>query len=294
MAGRSVRLFLVDGTPQGLRTAQIGNWTGLAVVCPRTSLADLGKRPEVRATGVYLLLGPSEDLGPHLRVYVGEADDVWSRLQSHDSKKDFWTWVIVFVSKDENLTKAHVRWLEARLVREVSSAKQAQLENGTEPGGGRLPEADAADMEAYFENMRLLLPTLGADILTASDSGKNSDAGFVLELAWEEARAECIVRDGKFIVRKGSTARAREVDCLQQGPRDKRARLIQEGVLANSSDGLLRFTQDYTFDSPSAAAVVVAGTPLNGRHYWKLKGKGISYKEWQEAQLRKMRKHVSS
>jgi hypothetical protein len=288
MAGKSVRLFLVDGTPQGLRTAEVGNWTGLAVVCPRTALADLGKREEVRATGVYLLLGPSEDLGPHLRVYVGEADDVWSRLQTHDSKKDFWTWVVVFVAKDENLTKAHVRWLEARIVREVSSAKQAQLENGTEPTGGRLPEADAADMEVYFENIRLLLPTLGADILTAGGSGRNTDAGVTLELAWDEARAECVVRDGKFIVSKGSTARAREVESLAQGARDNRARLVEEGVLAQASDGLLHFTQDYTFDSPTAAAVVVAGTPLNGRSQWKLKGQGVSYKDWQEAQLRKV------
>ena len=139
MAGRSVRLFLVDGTPQGMRTAEVGNWTGLALVCPRTDLVKLGKREAVRALACTCCIGPSETLASRLRVYVGEADDVWTRLQSHDSKKDWWTWVVVFVSKDENLTKAHVRWLEAKLVRDIKDAKRADIENDNEPSGGHLP-----------------------------------------------------------------------------------------------------------------------------------------------------------
>jgi hypothetical protein len=55
-------------------------------------------------------------------------DDVWSWLASHDDKKDFWTWVILFVSTDDNLTKAHVRWLEAALVKEIKRIRC------TEPG----------------------------------------------------------------------------------------------------------------------------------------------------------------
>src|SRR5260221_2950625 len=154
MTGRSINLFLIDGTPQGMRTAQVGNWTGLALVCPRTDLARLGARPEVRRTGVYILVGPSESSASGLAVYVGEGDDVWTRLSSHDDKKDFWTWVVLFVSKDENLTKAHVRWLEARLVADIVKAKRAENANGNAPGGNKLPEADTADMETYYENIR--------------------------------------------------------------------------------------------------------------------------------------------
>ena len=122
MAGRSVRLFLVDGTPQGMRTAEVGNWTGLAVVCPRTDLVRLAMRPEVRKTGIYLLVGPSETAASGVSVYVGEGDEVWTRLTTHDANKDFWTQVVLFVSKDDNLTKAHVRWLEATLLREIKAA----------------------------------------------------------------------------------------------------------------------------------------------------------------------------
>jgi hypothetical protein len=292
MPGRSIRLFLVDGTPQGMRTAEVGNWTGLALVCPRTDLARLATRPEVHRTGVYLLVGHSEASASGLAVYVGEGDDVWSRLSSHDDKKDFWTWVVIFVSKDENLTKAHVRWLEARLVADVRKAKRAEITNGNAPGGNRLPEPDTADMETYYENVRLLLPTLGVNAFSTEGPGRTKahpkDA-LVLELRWEDARAECVVTNGEFIVQPGSTARVKEVESLGEGIKAIRKALRDEGVLVvtDGHPGLLKFTQEYAFDSPSAAAGVVSGTGLNGRAQWKVKGQGISYKEWQEAQVSK-------
>jgi hypothetical protein len=283
MPGRTIKLFLVDGAPQGMRTAEVGNWTGLALVCPRTDLAKVAKRDEVHRAGVYLLVGPSESVASRPRVYIGEADDVWTRLQSH-AGKDFWTWVVVFASKDLNLTKAHVRWLEARLVQEVTAAKRADVENGVEPGEKHLPEAEASDMEAFLDNVRLLLPVLGLDVL-ATDVHGGGHKALTLELKWEDARAECVVRDGQFVVLKGSTARTKEVDSLGEGYRDLRAKLKQDGVLAEAKNGLLQFTIDYAFDSPTAAAAMVSGTGLNGRAHWKVKGEGISYKEWQERQV---------
>jgi hypothetical protein len=159
MTGRSIRLFLVDGSPQGMRTAEVGNWTGLALVCPRTDLVRLGNRPEPRRTGMYILVGPSETAADRVAIYVGEGDEVWSRLTSHDESKDFWTFAVIFVSKDENLTKAHVRWLESRLITDIQKAKKAEVKNGNAPGGSKLPEADVADMETFYDNVRLLLPT---------------------------------------------------------------------------------------------------------------------------------------
>lgn len=292
MAGRSVRLFLVDGTPQGMRTAEVGAWNGLALVCPRTDLVKLGKRDAeggnrdaVRGPGVYFLLASSESLPSRLRVYVGEADDVWARLQFHDSKTEFWTSVIAFVSKDKSLNKAHVRWLEAKLYREISKARRADIENDNAPKVGHLAETDAADMETFLENMRLLLPTLGADVLRPSMESAPGGAGLALELKWEEARAQCHVRDGQFVVKKGSTARANVVASLSKGYRELRNTLRATGVLADAGDGLLKFTIDYPFDSPSAAADVVTGCSVNGRLQWKVKGQGTTYKDWHEEQV---------
>lgn len=292
MPGRSIRLFLVDGTPQGMRTAEVGNWTGIALVCPRTDLARLATRTEVHRTGVYLLVGPSDASASGLAVYVGEGDEVWSRLSSHDAKKDFWDRVVLFVSKDENLTKAHVRWLEARLVLDIREAKRAEVTNGNAPGGNRLPEPDTADMETYYENVRLLLPTLGVGVFAAEGPTKGKGLpkdALVLELRWEDARAECIVGDGEFIVQAGSTARVKEVESLGENSRVIRKALREQGVLvpAEGHPSLLRFTQEYAFESPSGAASVVSGTGLNGRAHWKLKGQNVSYKEWQEAQVSK-------
>ena len=289
MAGRSIRLFLVDGAPQGLRTAEVGNWTGLAVVCPRTDLAKLGARTEVRRTGVYILVGASETAASGLAVYVGEGDEVWGRLTSHDTGRDFWTWVVIFVSKDENLTKAHVRWLEATLVREIKSARRAEVINGNEPASGRLPECDTADMEVFFDNVRLLLPTLGVNVFAVEAEPARAAGAeeITLELRWEDARATCVVRDGQFVVKRGSTARVTEVESLTSGPRALRTSLRQSGVLVpdGSNRALLRFEQDYAFDSPSMAAAAVSGTGLNGRAHWKVRQTGQSYKEWQDSQV---------
>jgi hypothetical protein len=288
MHGRSVRLFLVDGTPQGMRTAEVGNWSGLALVCPRTDLTKLGARPEVRRTGVNILVRPSETTAAGVAVYVGEGDDVWARLTSHDDKKDFWTWVVLFVSKDDNLTKAHVRWLESTLAREIKIAKRADIMNANEPPAGKLPEADTADMQTFFDNVRLLLPTLGINVFGVEAPKKDvavADA-LILEIQWENAKAECAVREGQFVVRAGSLARTKEVDSIGQWTHALRKTLRESGVLVPVEDGkLLRFTQEYAFDSPSAAAAVVAGSNVNGRLLWRVKGTGVSYKEWQEQQL---------
>lgn len=287
MPGRSVRLFLVDGAPQGLRTAEVGMWTGQALVAPRTELARLGKREEVRKTGLYVLVGPSEDRAFETAVYVGEGDDVWLRITSHDSNKDFWTWVVVFVSKDHNLTKAHVRWLEARLVEEIRAAKLVQVMNGNDPGGGRLPEADEADMHTFMENVRLLLPVLGLNVFASiTDNPNDAEIGGVrLRLVWDTATADCIAKDGAFIVQKGSTARKKNVDSLQPSYQNMRNRLLESGVLIPRNADLLVFTQDFVFESPTAAAVAVSGTSVNGRELWKVVSSGESYKEWQQRQV---------
>lgn len=290
MPGRSVRLFLADGTPQGIRTAEVGNWTGLALVCPRTNLARIGVRPEIRRTGVYILVGPSESSPAGLAVYVGEGDEVWSRLTSHDDNKDFWNWVVVFVSKDENLTKAHVRWLEAALIREIKRAKRAEVTNVNEPLGGKLPEADTADMETFLENVRLLLPTLGVNVFATElilDGKAPAQEILRLELKWDEARAECVVIGGQFIVQTGSLARAKEVESLRSGTRTLRKQLQDSGVLSPvpGKATQLVFTTDYAFDSPSAASATVVGAESNGRVAWRVVSTGESYKDWLEKQV---------
>ena len=143
MSGKSIRLFLVDGRPTGLLVAEVSNWTGKILVAPRAQLADPVKRNEAHRTGIYLLVGDDPAASGQSRVYVGEADSVGKRLVQHsrDEAKDFWDRAIAVVSKDENLTKAHARYLESRFIQLIRASGRAALDNATSPDLPSLPEA---------------------------------------------------------------------------------------------------------------------------------------------------------
>lgn len=114
--GKSIRIYLKDGTVSGIKQAEVVNHTIQALSCPRNKLSDLNKffSKESNRPGVYFLLG--EDETSKNKVYIGESENVWERLKNHDTSKDFWSEVIVFTSKDENLTKSHVKYLESKLI----------------------------------------------------------------------------------------------------------------------------------------------------------------------------------
>jgi hypothetical protein len=296
-AGKSVKIFLADGTPGGLLTAEIMNWTGHVVAAPRSDLAALLKRPEVSRTGIYILLGDDPDsLGGQLG-YIGEGDDVGKRLYQHARPeaaggKDFWNLAVVLTSKDMNLTKAHARYLESRLIALAIEAKRARLTNSTAPPPIALPEADVSDMEYFVSQAKIVLPILGVNILRstvahtsqtqAENSGSPSDSPvFRILMSTEGIAAAAQEVDGEFTVRKGSIARRKWVGTAH-GYQQLRDKLEGDGTLTpNTDDKTMVFTRDLVFASPSAAAAVVFGRVSNGREAWKADGLGISFGEWQ-------------
>ena len=165
MSGKQIKLFLIDGTPGGLTTAEITNWTGHVLSAGRSDLADLLKRDEAQRTGAYLLLGDDEAAVGNTRCYIGEADVVADRLRQHQRDKDFWDRVVVITSKDANLTKAHGRYLESRLIELAARAGRVILDNGTAPTVPALPEADASDMDYFLSQLQIVLPVLGINAI---------------------------------------------------------------------------------------------------------------------------------
>jgi hypothetical protein len=163
--GKSLRLHLVDGTTDGLQIAEIVNWTGHMMAAPRSKMTALLGRPEVSRTGVYILLGADPENDGGSLAYIGEGDDVGRRLAEHMRTKDFWDRVAVLTSKDANLTKAHARYLESRFIAMAKHAKRVRLTNGTSPVLLPLPESDISDMEYFVEQVKLILPRVGFDIL---------------------------------------------------------------------------------------------------------------------------------
>ena len=163
----SIRIFLPGGDPDGLRTIEKSNWSGAGLVVPRSLLGEAKQRKEFMRTGVYVLVGPPEESGLP-RIYVGEGDPIRPRLEQHAAKKDFWTTCIAFTSKDEILNKAHVQYLEARLIALASQAKRCVLDNGNVPQLPSLSEADKADADGFLAEMMLCFPVLGVAVFSAA------------------------------------------------------------------------------------------------------------------------------
>jgi len=278
--GFSVRIFIPSGEPEGLRIVEKSNWTGRGLVFPRSLFPEVRKRPELIGTGVYILWGPGES-GQLPRMYVGEGNPVLPRLDSHARSKDFWTRAVVFTSKDQNLNKAHVQHLEARLVALAAEAKRCELDNGNVPQLPSLSEADTADAEGYLADLLLCLPVVGVSLFEKPRAVASKKYDLFLRAKGIEAQGY----DGAegFVVRADSTAVKDEVPSIQASPHlsDLRRTLLEQGVLEDAG-ATYRLAQDYTFNSPSTAAGVLLGRSANGRMEWK-DAKGRSLKEIQEA-----------
>lgn len=286
--GRTLKLYLVDGSASGVITAELGISSVRAAVASRTALPNLIRREEASRTGIYLLVGPDPDLPGRQLVYVGEGDQVKTRLAAHDAdeSKEFFTRAVLIVSKDENLTKAHGRYLESRIIAAIRGAGRAKLMNGTEPPYKGLPEPEIADMERVLDEIEILLPVLGFDVLQpatgdapAQKLGVNATPTFIAEI--RKAKARAVERSGEFVVLAGSTALRRESDVIPQSVKDARKALLEAQVLVPDSDPeLYRFTQDASFGSPSGASAAIAGRSDNGKQTWRLEGDGRSYAAW--------------
>lgn len=300
--GRTLKLYLVDGSPSGVITAELGVSSVRAAVASRTALPELIKREEAARTGVYLLVGPDPNMPGRQLVYVGEGDQVRTRLASHDGDetKEFFTRAVLVVSKDENLTKAHGRYLESRIIAAIRGAGRAKLVNGTEPPFKGLPEPEIADMERVLDEIEVLLPVLGFDVLRPAghEAGEATQMGAALPVSpqppsdavftYTEAGANARAREAgdEFVVLAGSLAKAQEVPSCSEGLKRRRAELIADGMLAPSGDPkFLRFTADVAFDSPSGAASAVYGGSVNGRFYWKHATSGETYGDWRKRRI---------
>jgi hypothetical protein len=268
MTSATIKLFLPRGDAKSLRTAEISNWTGKAVAAPRTELDELLQREELDKAGIYILSGV-DPVSDSARAYIGEAEVIRDRLKQHKTK-EFWVSAIVFVSKDENLTKAHVRYLENKLIIEAGQVGRFTLEQN-QAGGAKLPESDREDMEVFLSHIRQLLPVLGSDLLTpiSQPAAKGPSGGtLVCRLKGAEARGHRTA-DG-FVVLQGSTAVLQERKSAKKWPyvTVRRKQLIGDGTLVQIK-GFYRFTKDAEFSSPSAAAAVIEGGSANGLIEWR-------------------------
>ena len=310
--GRTLKVFLVDGTPTGLLTAEIMNWTAHVLTGPRSRLSEMIQRPEVMRTGVYFLVGPDNGDGLGTQVYIGETDDAAQRLKEHNRPegkggKDFWERVCVVTSKDANLTKGHIKYLESRLIKIARAAGDANCETAptTCTRTCQRPTSptwsSSSSRSRPCSRARFRLPSVDAQSAVCGRSRRaprrpwqSSSPIFVGDVKKHGITARAQEIDGEFVVMKGSNAR-RNWEGVETSYTKLFKDLVKAGVLSVSADGMHNtFTRDYAFRSPSAAAAVVCGRNTNGRTHWTVQGTNATYGEWQDEQVSKAAAMIDS
>lgn len=281
MASATIKIFLVHADPKRLRTAELSNWTGKAIAGPRSEFEGVLSRDESTNSGVYFLTGIDPDTGKQA-VYIGEAESIKDRVKNHLSK-DFWNQIVFFISKDENLTKAHIRYLEGQLLLLANKAGRAMVMN-SQSSGAKLPESDREDMEVFLEKMQQLLPALGVEVLVPiRTTSRSMSKKQLLNCKIKNVAAKGYLTPNGFVVLKGSQAVLNERPSTKKYPIPShvRQKLKDDGILAINPDHLL-FTDDFEFSSPSAAASVIHGGHANGLTAWK-NNAGESLKDLESA-----------
>lgn len=278
--GKTIKMFLIDGEPDGRMSCELSNWTGKALKLPRRKVKDSIDRKELYNTGIYILFGKSSDSGKKDRAYIGEGEAIYNRLLSHVALKDFWNEVVVIVSKDENLNKAHIKYLESRLYEIAKQVNRYELENGNNPPRPTLSEADVAEMEEFLENIKLLVYTLGYKIfeeLRKTQTVEEQINNTYYINAARGAKGKGQMTNEGFLVLKDSVIASTVTASSPKGWVNLRKELIEEGIITLRNDVLV-FNEDYLFTSPSAAAAVIMGRNANGLTEWRLIG-GEALKE---------------
>lgn len=268
MPSATIKIYLPHGDPKRLRTGEISNWSGKAVAGPRTELDQLLQREEAANVGIYLLTG-IDPLSGTPAVYIGEAESIQSRLKQHVDK-DFWNHVVFFTSKDENLTKSHIRYLEGRVIALAKVAGRADLTNSLATTA-KLPESDRADMEIFLQKIEQLLPALGVEVLVPiAIAPKSKEESRTLFCDINGLRATGHLTPNGIVVLEKSQAVLKLRPSAKDYPWviNAREQLIKGKVLTESEQHLI-FMKDHEFTSPSAAAAVIYGGTANGRVAWK-------------------------
>lgn len=285
----------MDADPDGRMICELSNWTGKAYRIPRGKIKDCADREELKSTAIYLLFGKAESSTTKPKVYIGEAENVYSRLVQHISEKEFWNESVVFISKDENLNKAHIKYLESRLFEIATSAARYTIQNGNTPTRSLISEADQAEMEEFIEYVKMLINTMGFKVFEplvkeSADDDQQSNNLYIKAARGANARGKR-VSDG-FVVLKDSEISSNTVPSFTRGFNVLRQELIESETVMQA-DGKLIFQSDYLFSSPSAGAAVVMGRNANGRVEWK-DCNGTDLRSIEEQEIKKANNRLNS
>lgn len=267
--GKKITLFLIDGVVEGRISCELSNWNGKAYRIPRSYVRKCSDRKDIDNAGVYILFGKSDSADKEGLAYIGEADGIFNRLTQHLSQKDFWNDVIVFISKDNNLNKAHIKYIESKLYEIADETGRYTLTNSNTPTRSTISEPDQAEMNEFIANIKLLIGTLGYKIFEPLISSTGTKPENILHIqAARGANARGISTDDGFVILKDSRIADSTTPSIATNYLHLREKLIESKIIVSDGNGLV-VTKDILLPSPSAAACVVMGRSANGLTEWK-------------------------
>lgn len=276
--GKSIELFLVNGSADSLITAELSNWNGKALKIPRIEVASCS-RDDITQAGVYFLFCKEDDGGES--VYIGEAENVKERLVQHlrdyqsDKEKYYWNTAVIFIGRD--LNKALIRYLENRFVEIARGSKRYVVLTKNTYRNTVMKESHIAVMEEFVDNVKILINALGYKVLEPvlqADPGGAAEDDMLFSINTASASARGRETSEGFVLLKGSTVNEKtSIKSLSAGMIKLRDKHFSEGKVEN-----LTTTEDILFSSSSAAADFVLGYSVSGPVTWKAKD-GRSLKE---------------
>lgn len=273
--GKTIELFLVNGSADSLITAELSNWNGKAIKIPRIEVASCN-RDDITQAGVYFLFCKEEDGSDS--VYIGEAENVKERLVQHlrdyqaEKEKYYWTTAVIFIGRD--LNKALIRYLENRFVEIARACKRYTVLTKNTYKNTVMKESQIAVMEEFVDNVKTLISALGYKVLEplnkpvafVNDGGGKQDLedlNLHLERTIKglgKVEADGIRTSEGFVVLQGSHIAMEDDDTIPTVLKEQRRKVsVVDGVLQ----------EDVLFSSPSYAAMFVIGKSANGLTSWK-------------------------
>lgn len=284
--GKSIELFLVNGTADSLIIAELSNWNGKAIKIPRIEISSC-EREDITQAGVYFLFCKEDDGSDS--VYIGEAENVKERLVQHlrdyQSEKEtyYWSTAVVFIGRD--LNKALIRYLENRFVEIARASKRYFVLTKTTYRNTVMKESQVAVMEEFVDNVKILINALGYKVLeplVQNNSSNSTVDDEMLFISSGSVNAKGRVTAEGFVVYEGSTLDSKgSVNSLSNGMKNLRQKLIESDKVQNHV-----IKENILFSSSSAAASFVLGYSVSGPQRWKTKD-GKTLKELEENETKK-------
>ena len=271
--GRTITLFLLDGTVTGAIKYTLTNWTGVIYKIPRTALGSCKNREHLQQSGVYFLFGKNDETNENV-VYVGQAglrkngNGLLGRISEHarNPEKDYWTEAVLVTTTNNSFGPTEISYLESQFTKLATDAKRYTVKNGNDPNLGNITEEKESELEEFIEYAKIIMGILGHKVFIPLDEiTEDTPAGNAVKIHLKERGADAtgyLTSEG-IIVCSGSKIRATPVPSCGEwikNLRDKYKAYI-------GSDFVL--SKDIPFSSPSAAAGFCVFGEANGKTAWK-------------------------